>query len=499
MNAEAGMKGRVWIVFAALLALFLCALDTLVMTAAMPTVIAELGGLDLYAWSYSSYFFARAVSLPVFGKLSDLFPTKNLTLFSIGLFVVGSVAAGASPSMGFLVAARLIQGVGAGGVFALVYVVLSDVSKPGERAKTLSYAGSIWGIASLIGPTLGGFIVTWFSWRWIFYINLPLGLISMVWISRHFKEFRKKPDQIHLDWQGAVLLCVTILGLLFVIMNTGGHSDWNRLFYWGLIVATFVCGGLFYRVEQKSLSPILDLSFFKVPGFSFGNAIVFCASFSVFSLFAYTPLFLQSILGQTPLQIGYVMLSLSLGWSLGSFLIGRVIHHTGQKSAAVIGGLLMVSGSSVTLLFSQDTTMTHCFFVFMVIGLGMGFVTLSTLIIVQDSLKLRDLGVATSFHQFARSFGGTIGVSVCGGLLTARLMKGLQTAGGLIPETMLSNIQGNLENLFKEEVQALIPGGIEAVFKSALLESVFFVVLLASVIGMILTVILPGQSSTRHL
>ena len=498
MDAEAGIKGRGWIVFAALLALFLCALDTLVMTAAMPTVITELGGLDLYAWSYSSYFSARAVSLPVFGKLSDLFPTKNLTLFSIGLFIVGSVAAGASLSMGFLVASRLVQGIGAGGVFALVYVVLSDVSDPDKRAKTLSYAGSVWGIASLIGPTIGGFIVTWFSWRWIFYINLPLGLISMVWISRYFKEFRKKPEQIHLDWQGAFLLCTTILGLLFLFMNTNGSSDGNNLFFWGLFAGTAVSGWLFYYVEQQSVSPILDLSFFKVPGFSFGNAIVFCASFSVFSLFAYTPLFLQGILNQTPLQISYVMLSLSLGWSLGSFFIGRVIHHTGQKLAAVLGGLIMVLGISVTLLFSKDTTMMLCFVVFMFVGLGMGFITLSTLIIVQDSLKQSDLGVATSFHQFSRTFGGTIGVSVCGGLLTARLVKGFQTAGGTIPETLLSNIQGNLEKLFSEQFQSLVPGGAQALLESALLESVFLMVLLASVIGLTLTIILPGRRHTRH-
>ena len=495
MVTEASIKGRDWIVFAALLALFLCALDTLVMTAAMPTVITELGGLDLYAWSYSSYFFARAVSLPVFGKLSDLFPTKNLTLFSIGLFIVGSVAAGASLSMGFLVAARLVQGIGAGGVFALVYVVLSDVSEPSNRAKTLSYAGSIWGIASLIGPTLGGFIVTWFSWRWIFYINLPLGLISMVWISRYFKEYRKKPEQIHLDWQGAVLLCTTILGLLFLFMNTGGSSGGNDLFFWGLLAATLVSGWLFYQVEKHALAPILDLSFFKIPGFSFGNAIVFCASFSIFSLFAYTPLFLQGIMGQTPLQISYVMLSLSLGWSLGSFSIGRVIHHTGQKRAAVLGGMIMVLGISVTLLFSRDTSMLHCFVVFMVVGLGMGFITLSTLIIVQDSLSQRDLGVATSFHQFSRTFGGTIGVSVCGGLLTTRLMKGFQTAGGTIPESMLTNIQGNLEKLFSEAFQSLVPGGAQALLKSALMESVFIVVLLASVIGLTLTVILPVRSN----
>ncbi|MCW8799424.1 MAG: MFS transporter, partial [Desulfobacter sp.] len=194
MNLPAGTdKSRIWIIGAALLALFLGALDALVMSAAMPTIISELGGLHLYAWTYTAYFLSRAVSLPVFGKLSDLYSTKGLFLFSIGLFLISSIAAGTSPSMGFLVAARVFQGIGGGGIFALVYVVLSDISTPADRAKTLSLASLIWGVASLVGPTLGGFIVTWCSWRWVFFINIPLGIPSIIGITLFFKELRKKP------------------------------------------------------------------------------------------------------------------------------------------------------------------------------------------------------------------------------------------------------------------------------------------------------------------
>jgi MFS family permease len=218
---------RSWIIGAALLALFLGALDALVMSAAMPTIISELGGLHLYAWTYTAYFLARAISLPIFGKLSDLYSTKKLFLFSISLFLVSSIAAGASPSMGYIVAARVFQGIGGGGIFALVYVVLSDVSLPEHRAKTLSLASSIWGVASLVGPTLGGFIVTWFSWRWIFYINIPIGLISLICIAMFFQEFREKPVKAHLDWAGAFLLSSFILGLLTLVMVGGREMAWT--------------------------------------------------------------------------------------------------------------------------------------------------------------------------------------------------------------------------------------------------------------------------------
>jgi MFS family permease len=215
MSTTEGEGGRrTWIIWAALLALFLGALDSLVMTAAMPTIIAELGGLHLYAWSYSSYFLARAVVLPIFGKLSDMYSTRGLFLFAIGLFVAASIAAGCSPSMEFLVVARVFQGIGGGGIFALVYVVLTDVSAPENRARTLSFASVVWGVSSLIGPTLGGFIVTFFSWRWIFFINIPLGLVSFYGIARYLQEFREKTAGGKLDLLGAVLLSCFILGIL---------------------------------------------------------------------------------------------------------------------------------------------------------------------------------------------------------------------------------------------------------------------------------------------
>ncbi|MCP4366598.1 MAG: MFS transporter [Deltaproteobacteria bacterium] len=487
-----------WIIAAALMALFLGALDTLVMSAAMPTIISELGGFNLYAWSYSSYFLARAVSLPVFGKLSDLFSTKKLMLFSIGLFVMGSMAAGVSPSMEFLVAARVFQGLGAGGIFALVYVVLFDVSRPGQQAKTLSLAGSIWGIASLIGPTLGGFIVTWFSWRWIFFINLPLGMISFVGISIYFKDIREKPEQASIDWAGATFLSSFILGLLTLVMVGGQSLSWSSPQFVFLIFITIFSGYGFYQVEKNAKDPILDLKFFKYPAFTLGNFIVFCASSAIFSLFAYAPLFLQGVLSKSPLQVGYAMLSLSLGWSIGSFFIGRVMHRIGPKGAAITGALLMAIGTSITLTFSGTTTMTEYFLSFQVAGIGMGFVTLSTLLIVQDSLTIENLGVATSFHQFSRTLGGTIGVGACGGIITARLTNRLETAGNHLSDELLENLQERMASLFQEEFLSLIPDETGIFIREVMLNSIFQVFVLVFSVTffiLILTIFLPGRTS----
>lgn len=489
-------KRRDWIIWSTLLALFLGALDSLVMSAAMPTIIAELGGLHLYAWTYTAYFLARAVALPIFGKLSDMYSSRSLFLFSIGIFIVASTAAGFSQTMGFLVITRVFQGIGCGGVFALVYVVLSEVSTPEQRAKTIAFGSIVWGIASLVGPTLGGFIVTWFSWRWIFFINIPMGIISLYGIAVHFKEFREKTAEKNLDLLGAILLSGFILGLLTLIMTGGRDLPFSSMPYILIALATVISGVSFYLVEIRAANPMLDFRFFKYPSYSLGSALVFFASFAIFSLFAYAPLLLQGALSQTPLEVGYAMLSLSLGWSVGAFLAGRYMSRIGQKRSIIFGSALLVIGAGMTLGFSRTTGMTDCFVAFLVVGFGMGIVSLATLLVVQDSVESKDLGVATSFHQFSRTMGGTIGVGLCGGIVTDRLINELTVAGQNLPEELIQMLQESTANLFHKEFQAMIPDGMEVILQDAVLSGVylaFVIVFGVSVINLGLSFMLPQK------
>ncbi|WP_022666727.1 MFS transporter [Desulfospira joergensenii] len=488
-------RQRIWIIGATLMALFLGAMDALVITAAMPSIISDLGGLDLYAWVYSAYFLARAVSLPVFGKLADLYDTRKLFLVSISLFLLASAAAGASPSMAFLVAARVVQGIGAGGNFALVYIVLSDVALPGRRARTLSLASSIWGISSVIGPSLGGFIVTWFSWRWIFYINVPLGIVSLFVIGIYLREFRKKNPETRLDLVGACLLTGFILSLLTLFISGGRTHAWGST--WSLSMAILALGlGIgFIFAEHRAADPILNPNFFKSRLFSLGNGAAFFASFAIFALFAYSPLFVQGALSRTPMETGLAMLSLSLGWSMGSLVLGRVMHRFSEKPAALAGGAMLVTGGLMTLGFTPNTTMTTCFLVFLIMGLGMGFVTLSTLLLVQGSLSDKDLGVSTSSHQFFRTLGGTIGVGVCGGLVTTGLVNRLDSAVQSLPPQLFLQLKQSTENLFKPEFQALLTPDSRAVLEEAVaggLGSAFWVVAAASILCLVLAAALPA-------
>lgn len=506
MDSSTGIidsKRRAMILFSALLALFLGALDTMIMTAAMPTIVSELGGLHLYSWVYSAYLLARAVSLPVFGKLGDLFKNKRIFLISIAIFLLSSTTAGFSPNMAFLIVCRVFQGIGAGGIFAMVYIVLADISPPGQRTKTMSFASSIWGIASVLGPTLGGFIVSYMSWRWIFFINIPLGLLSLGGISIFLVEIREKSRKVSLDLIGVLTLTVSIVGLLSLFLAGGKDFTWGSPQAMVLILVTVIAGVGFLYVEKRAEDPIISLDFFNKRGFAIGNASVFLSSFAIFAFFAFAPIFIQGAQGKSPVQVGIAMLSLSLGWSIGSIIFGQISNRLGPKAAAIMGAICLVTGCGLSLLFDRETSMIFSFLVFQVVGLGMGFVALSTLVIVQSAVDLSDLGVATSSHQFMRTFGGTVGIGICGGLLMGRLASAIDSLAnkdllGILPEALLNQSQRSFENLLRPEFQALLPETARQSLQTSIASSVqfvFWIALFISLLCLAICFLLPDSGA----
>ena len=497
-------KRRFYIIIASLLALFLGALDSLVMSAAMPTIVSELGGLHLYSWVYSAYLLARAVSLPVFGKLADIFKSRRLYIISICIFLLGSILAGLAQSMMQLILSRVLQGIGAGGNFALVYIVLADVSSPENRGKTLSLGSFIWGLASVLGPTFGGFVVTYFSWRWIFFVNVPLGVFSLVGIAVYLVEVRDKKKETAIDYWGALTLSTTILGLLTVFLLAGRSYDWISPQIIGLSMITIAAGIAFFYAEKRAREPILSLDFFGSRGFSIGNGSAFLASFTIFSLFAYSPLFIQGALGKTPLQMSMAMLSLSLGWSVGALVCGQVVNRFGQKPSTVFGSLCLTVGGGIMITFSTGTSLAACSIVLGFAGIGMGFVSMATLLVVQDSLDKSDLGVATASHQFSRTLGGTIGVGISGSFVTMALSNAVESLmnSGLnnLPPSLNAQIKQSIENIFRPEVQALLTPEIQKTMQEAMargVSTVFWITFFASLLCLFLSVLIPLKTVPR--
>ena len=494
---------RAWIIAAALVALFLGAVDALVMSAAMPTIVAELGGLAYYSWVYFSYFLSRAVFLPIFGKLADVYPSRPIFLCSIAVFCGASLLAGLAPTMGWLVVWRTFQGVGAGGIFALCYICLADISPPHRRGKTMSLASAVWGLASVVGPTLGAAVVTYLSWRWIFYMNLPLGLASMWGIGRFLKEMRPKRGRVRFDWPGLVSMTICILALMVAFLLAGRSYDWFSRPAAGLL-ALFVMGAAaFYLAEKRAQDPVLPLHRLMQRDFGLSNLAVFFSSFSIFSLFAYAPLFIHAGQGRSAMQVGTAMLSLSFGWSMGSLFLGRFVDRSGKRATSLAGGVLLVAGSGGTLLITAQSGMLVQAALFLLVGVGMGFVTLSTLLVVQSSVPPADLGMATGTHQYARSLGGTVGVGVCGGLVIGRIATAVADVvhGGLGDtghRRLLQQIAENPEVLMKPDIGQLLPDTALTALREAVIQrvnSVFLAAFIAALVCLLVVAALPGRPS----
>lgn len=466
------VRERNWILAAAMLALFLGALDALVVSAAMPSIVAELGGLHLYSWVFTAYLLTRAVSLPIFGKLSDLFGSKRLFLISIVVFTLSSVLAGTARSMIVLILCRALQGIGAGGSFALSYIVVADVSPPEKRAKMMGLISFVWGFASVLGPPIGGFIVDYFSWPWIFYINVPLGILAFGGVFLYLRAGRGKKDKAEIDVLGTFTLSASILCLLLGFLLAGREYAWTSPPIAGLMMAAMLMGMAFLIAERRAKDPILPLGFFRVRLFTTGNGAAFFASFAIFALSSFSPMFIQGALGQSPGRVGIAMIPLSLGWSMGALLCGQVMKLGKEKPMSLLGGALLVAGSLLTLTFSTTTPLWFCSLALAVSGLGMGFVSISTLLLVQTSLAPSDLGVATSSHQFSRTLGGTVGIGLSGSFAAAHLVRSLndlsraEFAAGIEPG-ILGDLSRNVEGIFHlnllEHFPAELAGSLQGI------------------------------------
>jgi MFS family permease len=411
--------------------------------------------------------------------------------------------AGFANSMGILVLWRTFQGIGAGGIFALSYICLADISPPDQRGKTMSLASAVWAIASLTGPTLGAAIVTYLNWRWIFFMNLPLGMVSMWGIGLFLKEIRTKRGRVQIDWMGLVSMTVSILALMVAFLLAGKSYGWFSRPVAGLMALSVLSAAAFYWAEKRALDPVLPLQRLMQRDFGLGNLSVFCSSFAVFSLFAYAPLFIQAGQGHSAMQVGLALLALSFGWSMGSMFLGRFVDRSGKRPVALAGSALLVAGCGGTLLITAQTEILVQAILFFLVGVGVGFVTLSTLLVVHSSVPPADLGIATGTHQYARTLGGTVGVGICGGLVTGRIATAVAgVAQGGVSDNgqsqLLQQIADNPEVLLKPDIAQILPESTLAALREAVIasvDSVFLIALVAALVCLLVVAFLPGRRS----
>ncbi len=430
-----------------LLGIFLAALEATVVSTAMPTVVASLGGLDHYSWVFSAYLLTSTASVPLWGRLSDLYGRRRLYLVAIALFLVGSMLAGVSQSMVQLIVFRALQGLGAGGLIPLALTIIGEIYTLEERTRMQAVFSSVWGVSSIAGPLVGGFITDSISWRWVFYLNLPIGLVAAAILHRTLPT-EGRIRRVTVDWQGGVLLFVAITLILVALSEVSA--------VWA--VAALVAILAFARVERRAADPILPLALFKNRTVTVASTVGFLAGMALFGAIAFIPLLIQLTTGGSATSAGQILTPIYLMWVLASIVAARSLLYVGARLSA-IAGMTAVFVSLMALPWLAVGSSRAAVFADMgLMGTGLGFAMLSLLLAVQHSVSRKELGAATSLNLFARTIGGAVGVAIMGAILAA--------SGAGSPRLTPSALEGaGLSGLNPELRQRLI-GGLQRAFAS---------------------------------
>lgn len=417
-----------------MLGIFLAGIDGTIVSTAMPTVVESLGGLSLYSWVFAVYMLFAAITMPLFGRLADIYGRKKMFYVGVGIFVLGSALAGASQSMRQLIAFRAVQGIGAGAMYAIPYTILGVIYPPDQRGKAIGYGSAVWGISSVIGPLLGYAIVATVSWRWVFYFSVPVGIAAIAVTARSLPETTGNTDQ-NVDFLGAATLSVGV-GAVLVALET---FDTMPSIAAGLVGIGIVGLIGFYVAERRARVPILPLSLFSDTTFLVTNAAGFLTSFAVFAALTYDPLFVQAIRGGAA-AAALVVFPISIGWSGTSFVSGRLVNRFGERRLVAAGAAVMAVSFGVASFWTVATPMWAMMVTVFFTGVGMGTLTPALLVAIQNHLGADQMGLATSSQQFFRNLGGTIGVTVLGVVLYTSMRDGLDSIPGVSDLDDLRNL-----------------------------------------------------------
>jgi EmrB/QacA subfamily drug resistance transporter len=450
---EAGFTHRQILVIMSglMLGMFLAALDQTIVATALPTIVGDFHRSDLLSWVITSYLLASTASTPLWGKAGDLYGRKRVFQLAIVVFLVASALCGASRNMYELIAFRGLQGIGGGGLLSLAFAIIGDVIPPRERGRYQGYFGAVFGVASVVGPLAGGFFVDNLSWRYIFYVNLPIGLAALI-VTNRVLRLPKRTRHVLIDWWGALLLVAGVSCILLATQSGGTDFPWRS---WQ-IVGLFALGALvlagFVLREMKAPEPILPLELFRMQIFTVSNIISFVSGIAMFGALAFLPQYLQLVHGVSATESGLLLLPLLIGLLVMSISSGRYISRTGRYRWFPLAGTILVTVGLVLLTrLGAHTPLAVVGLYILVFGAGLGLFMQVLTLIVQNAVPMGQMGVATSSVTFFRSMGGAIGASALGAVLTARI--GYELARTLPPEVQARG--GNKVAQFVVSPQAL--------------------------------------------
>jgi EmrB/QacA subfamily drug resistance transporter len=450
-----------------IIAMLLAMLDNLVVGTAMPTIVGELGGLAHLSWVVTAYALATAVSTPVWAKLGDLYGRKGVFMASIVVFLVGSALTGLSQNMGELIGFRGVQGLGAGGLMVGAMAIIADLVPLRERGRYQGMMAAVMPLAFIGGPLLGGFLTDNFSWRWAFYINLPLGVLALVVVALTMHLPGRRTERVTIDWRGAGLLAAGLAALTLLCSWGGSQYPWSSAPIITLGVVTAAALAAFVAVERRVTEPVLSLALFRSRNFTAATTLTFLTGFAMFGAVTFLPQFQQNVQGASATSSGLQLLPLMGGMLATSLLGGQLVTRTGRyRGLLITGSVLMTAGLALLATMSVTTGQLTTSMYMVVLGVGMGLLMQTTMLVVQNSVAQRDVGVASGAATLFRTIGGSIGVSLLGTLFTQQVQSALpDRAGGAPGGGALT--PGTLEALpapLREAYQAAITSGIHQVF-----------------------------------
>jgi len=480
--------------------MFLAALEATVVGTAMPTVIASLGGLNRYSWVFSAYLITSTVTVPVWGKLSDLYGRRLLYQIGITVFLIGSVLSGISSSMEQLIIFRAIQGLGAGALVPLAMTIIGDIFTITERTKMQAYFGGVWGFSSVIGPFVGGFITDQLSWRWVFFINIPVGLAAAFIMGIALKE-PKRTERPAIDYAGAIVLMAAITFLMLALVE-GGTSFATLLAPRNLLLlsGSVLLAAIFVWIEKRAADPIIPFQLFRNRTVSVSVIAGFLGGVAMFGAISFVPLFAQGALGSTATEAGSLLTPLMLSWVGMSIVGGRLLLRVGYRPTTVAGFILLTVGFIFLSLYGRETARFWLYLDLVLIGAGLGLTMLTLLIAVQQSVSRTQLGIATSLNQFSRSIGGAVGVAIMGTVLSAGLAAELNTFAqnnnGLITTSRAAELAANPNALIEPEARAALPPNVLDALQEAMavsIHKVFWVGTVLSAMALLVCFFLPPR------
>ena len=438
--------GFIWIYGALLISNLLAALDQTIVATALPTVVGDLGSVSLMSWVIAAYSLAMTISMPIYGKFGDVLGRRTLFLIALVLFVGASALCGLSQSVGQLVLFRGLQGFGGGGMMVLSQSIIAELVPPNRRAAYSAPIGALFGLASLLGPLVGGYLTDHISWRWVFWINLPVGIVAL--LAAFFALKLPRPDgKLKVDVAGIILMAIAVTCLTLLSSWGGTRYDWISPQIIGLGIVVVIAGVLFVRTEMRATDPIIPIGLFSSRIFSVATALGIFAALGLFATVSYLPTYFQMVYGYGAVVSGYLMLPAILGMMVASGVSGIISSKTGHYVPFVVGGMIMMAIGMFLLSIVEpgQSVVIVCIYLG-IVGLGMGSVMQLLVVMVQNAVPVAEVGTATSANNFFREIGATLGTSIVGGLFAARLATSLVTVdlGGVSSEGLTPALVASL-------------------------------------------------------